>query len=280
MIFFATILFQTHRQPRLTMLDVGQGDSFLVDTKHAHRILIDTGPAKSGVVRKVKKYLSYFDNRIDVLIISHFDADHVGEVKSVIEEYKPELVVLPAYDFGKNKLHEVYTQNFFGSSSDKTKFIQLFQNDSVVVGNNTLDIFYPRMIDHVELKNNNETSLVFKSKQSNSTDQNYCKEKSVLFTGDIGSTAEQKIIFREKLLHQNLESDLRADILKVAHHGSRYSSTANFIERVGASEAMISYAEKNNYGHPNQNTIARLKKYGTDIFLPGELGDAGLSLCK
>lgn len=273
-IFFATLWFDYTRPPSIHMLDVGQGDSFFVEAETQNRILVDAGPPKGNVANTIKNFLSYFDSRIDVVIISHFDSDHVGQLKDVIEKYKPQLVVVPAYDFTKSKLHDEYViKNFLENKS--LQFIQLFEGDGITFGNDILRIVYPRMLDVVEVKNDNETSLVFKFQQSNNPNalrKTKCDYQSVLFTGDIGVQTENKIISRGI----NIESS----ILKVGHHGSRYSSTKDFIAAVDADVALISYAKKNNYGHPNKNIIDVIQSAGTKIYLSGELGNVTLPLCK
>lgn len=279
-LLFTTLLLHYSRSAEVHMLDVGQGDSFIVKTSKHHRVLVDTGPPKARSVERIKKFFPYFDKRIDIVLISHFDADHVGQLKEIIQKYEPQLVVIPSYDFGKDQLHNFYKRNNFATSSEATTFIELFDGDRIAAGENILDVMYPRMLDHVDLKNNNEASLVFRLLQTHKSEQDSCNEKTILFTGDIGSQAEQRIISRVTTNATSGGEKLKSDILKLAHHGSRFSSTKSFVEKVGASEALVSYGKKNNYGHPNKKVLDEVQSFGTKIFSSGELGDVTLSLCK
>lgn len=290
-IFFTSVYFQVTQKSNLTMLDIGQGDSFLLKTQNQNNVLIDTGPKKSNLQKEYEKVTSYFKKQIDVVIISHFDLDHVGKLNEVIDKYKPQVIVLPIYDFNSAKFHETYTKENYADTD--IEFINLFEGDQIFFGdsidvenistertksyNSRINVLYPRMLDVLENKidrDNNELSYVFKfeSKSKNQT----CKIKSVLFTGDIGDKTESKLITRSLAEKINIDSD----VLKIGHHGSRFSSRQSFLQKVSPQEALVSFGKNNNYGHPNQNVISRLESLNTKTFLSGKSGSVNLSLCK
>lgn len=246
----------------IRLIDVGQGDSMLIKTPSKKTILIDGGGSESGSFDIGEQTLLPYllDNnilRIDYMIFSHFDTDHCGGLFTILEKCKVKNVII-------SKQGEI-SDNF-------NKFLELIQNkkvnviivkagDKVIIDKQCyFDILFPteNLISENVLNNNSIVAKFYL--------QNYF---SILLTGDIEQIAEEKIV--EKYKHTNM---LQATILKVAHHGSKSSSTEDFLELVKPKIALIGVGEKNTFGHPNQEVLDRLKTCGAKIYrtdLDGEI---------
>lgn len=206
---------------KITFIDVGQGDSCLIKQRNNKgNILIDA-------YNSLDYLKSTGINEIDTLIITHSDNDHIKEANEVIEYFKVKNIYYPIYD---DKCKEILNDKGTGIKNN-TRFI---------VGEIEFEALGP--ID--DLDNVNSNSLVVKMNLNN---------KSFLFTGDM--TKEE-----EKTLVDSYGKILKSDVLKVAHHGSRTSSDDLFLSYVAPKYSIISVADNNNYGLPNDEIVDKLKK--------------------
>lgn len=206
---------------KITFIDVGQGDSCLIKQRNNKgNILIDA-------YNSLDYLKSTGINEIDTLIITHSDNDHIKEANEVIEYFKVKNIYYPIYD---DKCKEILNDKGTGIKNN-TRFI---------VGEIEFEALGP--ID--DLDNVNSNSLVVKMNLDN---------KSFLFTGDM--TKEE-----EKTLVDSYGKILKSDVLKVAHHGSRTSSDDLFLSYVAPKYSIISVADNNNYGLPNDEIVDKLKK--------------------
>lgn len=230
---------------RIYFVDVEQGDSTLIVTPKNKKILIDGGEGKTDLL------FSYLLDRriktIDYLIISHFDNDHVGGLFEVMEKLKVKKVII-------SKQPE--------NSENYQKFKNIIKNKKICVicvGVNLasiqkiriekdlyFDILWPNNSKLIEEDSLNNNSIVCKL--------NY-KSFSMLLTGDIEEIAEGEILRKYK---NNLKL-LNSNVLKVGHHGSKSSSTQEFLTEVKPKIALIGVGENNKFGHPNVEVINRLK---------------------
>ena len=233
------------KSPELYFLDVGQGDAEFVRLPPNIKILIDAGPNKK-ILESLEKILGG-DYYIDLAFISHPQLDHFDGFNYLLKNYK-----FGAFLFdGRNDSPGAGDwQTLLGMIKEmKTPLITLSASDSVIYGDNKVNILSPTH-DFIQSAELNDAGLVefLKTPAFNA-----------LFTADIGSNVENYLT--------NNGFNLKADILKVAHHGSRYSSSASFLESVSPKVAVIEVGEGNNYGHPNQETLGRLNNVvGTTIF--------------
>lgn len=213
----------------ITFLDVGQGDTTIVNTKQCS-IVID---AFEGTTNYLKNQGVY---EIDYLILTHSHQDHIKEAKEIMETLEVNQLVVSYYD----KNYPSYQQ----------KPLRLKTNDKIKCGNLSLDFLGPLK----NYENENNVSLVFKF---------VFDSKTFLFTGDIEEQAEFDLI-------RTYGHQLKADVLKVAHHGSITSSTQDFIKHTNPKYAIISLALNNKYEFPSNQVITRFQKmaciiYRTDI---------------
>ena len=230
----------------INFIDVGQGDSTLITTQFNKKILIDGGGSEFGSTFDVgeKTLLPYLlkkkIHKLDYVIISHFDSDHVGGILTILEELNVKQVLIPKqveYSENYNKFLDIIKKR-----NIKIKIVE--EGNTINIDKNTyLDILWP---EEKQIKDNvlNNNSLIVR----------LCyKNFKMLFTGDIEAIAEQRLLQK----YENTEK-LTADILKVAHHGSKSSSIAEFLEKVNPRIALIGVGKNNKFGHPNAGVLDRL----------------------
>lgn len=237
----------------LYVLDVGQGDSQLIvlaseDGKSSVKILIDGGRDKT-VLTALDEALGKLNNKyIDIVISTHTDLDHMGGLIEVARRY----------DIG------TFVSNGRKGTSDATKALQktlaernipelvLLAGDSIRYGGNNLAVLSPdRTL--VRSKEVNDASLVMRltaGSPSGST--------TALFTADIGFPTET-VLLEKKV-------DLASDILKVGHHGSKNSSSENFLAAVRPTISVIGVGAKNSYGHPTPRVLETLELTGSRVY--------------
>ena len=244
------------RDLQINFVDVGQGDSTFIITPKNKTILIDGGGSNTGSFDVGENTLLPYVldkgyNKIDFMIISHFDSDHVGGLLTILEEIKVEKILIAKQEEQsenyKRFLNIVKEKNIpviIGKEGDKINI----EKDLY------LDILFPES-EQIEENMINNNSLVFNMHYNNF---------SMLFTGDIEEIAEKRII------EITNKSRLKADIIKIPHHGSKTSSTRELLERVLPKIALIGVGKDNLFGHPSSETIDKLdeleiKTYRTDI---------------
>ncbi len=230
----------------INFIDVGQGDSTLITTQFNKKILIDGGGSEFGSTFDVgeKTLLPYLlkkkIHKLDYVIISHFDSDHVGGILTILEELNVKQVLIPKqvkYSENYNKFLDIIKKR-----NIKVKIVG--EGSIIKLDKNTyLDILWPEEKQITDNVLNNNSLIV-----------RICyKNFKMLFTGDIEEIAEQKLIQK----YENTEK-LTANILKVAHHGSKSSSIAEFLEKVNPQIAVIGVGKNNKFGHPNAGVLDRL----------------------
>ena len=268
LIVFFIVVFLIYVFPKnlkINFVDVGQGDCTFVITPRNKTILIDGGGSKSSDFDVGKSTLfPYILDRgytkIDYIIISHFDEDHCGGLFYIIQELKVKNIII-------GKQNEVSTNysEFIKTAQNKKINIKVVEGKTKIdiEPNIYFDILWPysnTMISEDAINNN---SLVCKL--------NY-KEFSMLFTGDIEEIAEKEILYKYS---KNL-GVLKSDILKVGHHGSKTSSSNEFIKEISPKYAVIGVGKNNKFGHPNNGVLERLNNYGTKIYRTDEDGEISI----
>ena len=229
------------------MIDVGQGDSTLIITPYRKKILIDGGGSKDNESFDVGEQvlLPYLLDRgitkLDYCIISHFDKDHIGGILTILEKIKVENVVICK----QGKSSDNYKQFLNIIKKKRTNVFIVKKGTRIKLDKCTyIDVLWPKD-EQIQENILNNNSIVAKL---------VCNNFKMLFTGDIEAIAEEKII-----KEYNNTNILNSDILKVAHHGSKGSSTQEFLNKVKPKIALIGVGENNKFGHPNEDVIERLK---------------------
>lgn len=245
-------IYLTNPQFELVMLDVGQGDSMFLHLPSGTKILIDGGgrpgrPSKTGE-RIVKPFLlSRGITEIDLICITHFDADHVQGILTVLRDLKTKLIWMPP---GKENPHAQSVQHWVQIKNISLNYP--YRGQKIFDGTTLIEILHP--VKGVQYPEENQQSLVFRIN---------CAGKKFLFMGDLGESEEVELVTEGW--------DLAADILKIGHHGSKYSSSLAFLEEVDPEIALISVG-RNNYGHPAEDTLDRLRAIQCAIFRTDRLG--------
>jgi len=231
-------------------LDVGQGDGILVETPLGTQVLIDGGP-DDEVIRQLSKVIPFYDRSIDMVVLTHPDSDHINGLIKVLERYDVGKIIesgiycatVQCREWEKRKEKEG-AENFFVSLGDEI----------VIEDDVRFHVFNPfEDLKDKEISKKNNSSIVLKL---------IYKDKSLLLTGDIEKSVENKLAFSGL----NIDSDF----LKIAHHGSNSSSVQSFLEKVSPLIAFIQVGENSRYGHPHPEVINRLEDnsisyYRTDI---------------
>ena len=233
---------------KIDFLDVGQGSAILILAPGDNQVLIDGGPS-DAVLTKLGQTLPIFDRKIELLILTHPDSDHLSGLVEVLRRYEVGQILETGItaDSAEYKTWNdlIKTKNVpvvFAQAGDMIK----------IADNLAIEILYPLgKINGQEFKNTNATSIVGKIIYG---------QNSILFTGDAEGQTEQPLLM--------LGADLRADILVVGHHGSKNSTSAEFLAAIMPSIAVIQVGAKNTYGHPTQEVLDRLKNiniFRTDL---------------
>ena len=236
-VFWISVIFRPiSAEAETYFLNVGQGDSELVRLGQAN-FLIDYGK-DSSVVNNLDKIIPNYRKRIDIAFVSHGQTDHAGGMFYLLENYDVGYVI---YNGDNTSLW----QNLKKLIEKKhIPYLILKAGDGVVYGVNKFDILWPNTM--AKETGSNDNSMVIKYSG---------KDYSSLFTADVSSKVESQII----------ADGVGADIIKVSHHGSKFSSSQRFINAVNPKIAVIEVG-KNSYGHPTSEVLGRLKLSGSKIF--------------
>jgi len=242
----------------VVFFNVGQGDAILIKTKEHHNILIDGGPQGKLLLKKLSQELPFWDKKIDLIFLTHPERDHLEGLLSVLDNYKVENIIWTGikrdteiYRSWEEKIKKENAKIYFGKANLK-----------VIAGSNIFLVLYPfDDLKDLSFENScNETSLVLEL---------FSENKKFFFTGDISQKEEEKIY--SKYMPQKI------DVLKVAHHGSKYSTSKEFLENFFPEFAVISCGE-NNYGLPSQEVLNLLSFYGIKILRTDINGDLKFNL--
>ncbi len=250
------VVFGASADLNLYFLNVGQGDSELIELPDGVQILIDGGPDKS-VLFELAKAMPSNDRYIDLLVMTHPQTDHFAGFADVIERYKVGAFITTGRE-GDSETWKNFEEALIGK---KTPIILVQAGDKISRKDNSITVLAPgeKLMRSKEL---NDTSLVLKLESGG---------VKALFTGDASFPTENHLL--NKTSSQDVLLDV--DVLKVGHHGSRYSTGANFL---AAATPLISIIEvgKNNYGHPTEAALNRLKQFGSQIYRTDENGTVRL----
>lgn len=251
LILVSAIIIFKPKNLEIVYLDVGQGDSIAIHTSKNKNILIDGGGnifkqlnEENTGTQIVLPYLKYKAiNSLDCVFISHPDGDHIIGIIELLDYIKINQIFIADIN-NKNDLLEILESK---ANKYSVPIKRLSKGDRLKIDGLTFEILYPSK--NIVSENYNNSSLVLYMDYNNS---------KFLFTGDIEKEGESEIV--------NNYTKLNTDILKVPHHGSKTSSTQNFIDIVKPKVAIISSSKNNYYGHPHKEVVDRYKNIDSKIY--------------
>lgn len=234
---------------KIHFIDVGQGDSTLIQLPNGEVSLIDGGPGSAQ--DKVVKYIEGLGiEEIDHLIVTHPHEDHIGGLPQIVENFKIKKVYMP-----NKTANTVVFEELLLAIKKQNLNIDIVKAGDYLIDEEQLKFYFlaPNRDDYDET---NDFSIVSKIDFF---------DNSLIVAGDAEKNSEMDMI--------DSGLDLKADLLRVGHHGGRTSTNDDFLEKVNPKYSIISVGRENAYGHPHRETLERLNKIGTKILRTDRLGD-------
>lgn len=223
----------------------------LIITSKGRQILINSG-SSALVFEKLAKEMPFWDRSLDLLIFTHLKQDYIKGSIEIFKKYKIENVLWTGAV--RNNVEYQEWLKFLKKEKTKVKIAKFGQK--ITIDKVIFEILHPfEELEGKEVKNINDASIVMRL---------VFGENSFLFTGDISKTVEKKILQKE--------INLKSDFLEISRNGSKTASSEEFLENVLPEIAVISVDEKNPYGHPHQEVLERLRKYGVKILRTDQQG--------
>ncbi len=237
-------------------LDVGQGDATLFYTDSREVVLVDGGPSLS-VLYALGQALPFYERTIDLLILTHPDADHINGLVEVVKRYKIKKVLyngiiddLAAYQIWQEQIRASGAEIIIGQAGQNFNY-----------GNLDITVLYPleNLLGRT-FNDTNESSLAIKFSYH---------DIDFLLTGDLPQAQELKLV--------EVYDNLKVEVMKAGHHGSRTSTHQEFLSRVQPQFVIISAGKDNSYGHPHFIVLQRLIKNKARVLRTDELGTIKIS---
>lgn len=243
------------RYLKVEVLDIGQGDSLFIQTPELHTMVIDGGP-DGAILMKLAQRLPFWQKSLDVVMLTHPDADHLMGILEILKKYQVDYIVWTGMRRdGAN--YQQWLSMLQRAEARGSKVIIARPGFEITSGGVVMEMLYPfESLEGQFFEEANETGIVSRLQYGN---------KSFLFTADISSNVEEALV--EARVH------LASDILKVAHHGSKYSSSPVFLQATGSKIAAISVGGKNTYGHPTPEVLQNLSDFGITVLRTDQQGD-------
>lgn len=250
-IWYAVFYFESRQNLWVTFFDVGQGDAIFIEVPNGNQILVDGGPG-DAILGKLGRTLPFWDRSIDLLVLTHPHADHLDGLLEILKRYHVGMVLTSGAEHSIPEYQE-WTALL---KNQNIEVVTARSGQRINAGRGViLDILTPwEDFSGKSLKNPHDATVVTRLAYG---------ENSFLLMGD----AERSLEYR--LLFESLNSSfiiLNSDVLKVGHHGSKTSSSEEFLRAVLPEVAVIQVGRKNRYGHPNQEVLERLAAVGAKIF--------------
>lgn len=241
----------------VTFLNIGQGDAILIDSPTGNQLLIDGGAGRS-ILRELGRVMPFYDKKIDVILATHPDADHIGGLSDVFKKYKTSTFVESGVEADTNVYKELKKMIVAKATRGEIEIIEARKGMVFDLGGGALlEILFPDR-DPTGLETNT-ASIVSRLTYG---------ESEFLLTGDSPSSIEKYLVSLEDGLQGDFS--LKSDVLKAGHHGSRTSTSEGFVKAVDPQYAVISAGLNNKYHHPQQEVLdiltdANIKILRTDL---------------
>ncbi|MGE7843202.1 MBL fold metallo-hydrolase [Lysinibacillus sp. NPDC093712] len=235
---------------RVHFFDVGQGDSILIESPNGKTMLVDGGVKGAG--QQVVSHINELGiDKLDVVVATHPDADHIGGLIPVLNS----IPIEQFYDSGKVHTSQTFEEMLSLIDTNNIPYNVPNTGDSIALD----DELEVKVLNAKEnASDNNDASIVLKVTYGNI---------SFLLTGDAGVALEKEM----------LQQNVKATVLKAGHHGSNTSSSQSFIQAVQPEVTILSYGKDNKYGHPHAEVVERLQAIGSKIYATAEAGTVTVS---
>jgi competence protein ComEC len=250
LIWSAVVAYEPKDHITVSFLDIGQGDSALIESTNGNRVLIDGGPNKI-ILQRLGEVLPYFNQNINVVIETHPDKDHIGGLPDVLTRMKVGTFLEPGVE-SPNSVDDA----IHAILKNKNIPHMLARAGQVIdMGDGAeLRILFPdRDVSHFETNNASVVAQLIYG------------DTCFLFTGDSPQRMEEYLV-------SVYRDELKCNVLKVGHHGSRTSTGDVYLGAVKPEYAIISAGKGNGYGHPHKEVVERLKNAGVEILSTAEFG--------
>lgn len=233
---------------QVTFLDVGQGDAIFIQSPSGAQMLIDGGKNRT-VIRQLSKVMPLFDRSIDVILATHPDSDHIGGLPDVLKRYRVGLVVQSSVLDPEGVDAEALDAAVAREREDGSVQIVAERGQVIELGNGvTFEILFPdRSVSQIET---NTGSIVGRLVYGST---------SFMLTGDSPDEIEKYLVLLDA-------EGLQSTVLKAGHHGSRTSSSLQFVGYVSPEYAVFSRGCDNSYGHPHEEPVALFARLGIETF--------------
>ncbi len=236
---------EAKNQLKVAFMDVGQGDAILLTTPNRRHILIDGGP-DSTILTRLGEEMRFYEHSIDLVVPSHNHADHITGLNNVLERYDVKKMWISGAIHTTNEylemLQNIKQKNIAAEVAFKGK---VFEVDGL-----QLEVIHPlASAEGTQPDDQHDATIVIRASYGN---------KSFLLTGDIDESHEQIMVADN--------APLRADVLKVPHHGSKSGLALNFLNLINPQYAVIQSGKDNKFGHPAPSIIDKLESKGIAIF--------------
>lgn len=230
---------------KVYFLNVGQGDAQFIQAPNGNQVLIDGGP-NSGILQELSKIMPFYDRSIDLVILTHPHADHLTGLLAVLKRYQVSKIIENYVPYETSEYSE------WNQAKLQSQVIEAENGQIVDLGDGVkLNIIYPLESGSIEGKVKNPHDFMIVSRLDYG-------EESVLFTGDMEDKIEKKLV--------GLGVPIESQFLKVGHHGSKTSTTEEFLKAVKPLVAFIGVGARNRYGHPHPTVLQRLENFGIKYY--------------
>lgn len=243
------VLAETRDGLKVAFLDVGQGDAIFIEAPNGNQILLDGGPNKA-VLRELAKQMPFYDRTIDAVILTHPHLDHYAGLNEVMKKYKVNLEMDP-----ETKSKGAGFAEF--ENLIKNKNIKRLYGKKGMKINLDKDLYLDILLPVINNENLSEHDGMLVSRL-------VYKSNSFLLTGDMEDNLENYLL--------GLGGGFKSDVLKVGHHGSKTSTSENFLGGVNPGLAVISVGQGNKYGHPHKEVTERLARFEVPVLRTDEQG--------